>query len=538
MPTNTGRDFSPLPLFFFLFLHTQTPIPQHIIRNTRNHHSRCDKQRDLGPPFSLSQSSQQPTDKIQSSINNQIFPTQSFSSALPPQVELNYNEAIPSSRASSRNSATIPPQDFPVFTTDSQQSPWLPSSSPSLPAPSAHQTSSQFAPQQDFVLFDQPEPQRTSANSISSPAPPAVAQSAFGSLDINSHRRRSSQNRSESTSSPSLQNQRVIQIIQATGHQINSSAFTNRFNSPTQNQTHQTQHQQFYSSLSAPSSTPAVNQQNRPPRPPVPLFSEGVGNQQQHTAAKMDLHGMHSRHHASGKLDQKLTRTLDALNMDDFPPLEGGASTTAYSSPGIPAYDMNASSASSTTTNIGTVSPQDLFRDFTSAPGSAAFTNLTSPSLYGESPEFNDSLDVSPGFDTNDFGGNAGDPWFPLFPQEPMATTISALDQSPAQQPEELEVVPKASRRKSGNSPTSSHGRHSSVSGVNSRRRDKPLPPIVVDDPNDTVAMKRARNTLAARKSRERKAQKLEDLEEKIAKLEEERDHWKRLALASNSTTG
>ena len=96
--------------------------------------------------------------------------------------------------------------------------------------------------------------------------------------------------------------------------------------------------------------------------------------------------------------------------MDDFPPLEGGASTTAYSSPGIPAYDMNASSASSTTTNIGTVSPQDLFRDFTSAPGSAAFTNLTSPSLYGESPEFNDSLDVSPGFDTNDFGGNAGDP--------------------------------------------------------------------------------------------------------------------------------
>ena len=389
-------------------------------------------------------------------------------------------------------------------------------------------------------MFDQPEPQRTSVNrNVSSPAPLVAAQPAFGSLDINSHRRHSSQNPSDSASPPSLQNQRVAQIIQATGHQTNSSAFTNRFNSPTQNQTYQTQQQQFYASLSAPSSSPAVNQQNRPPRPPVPLFTEGIGNQQQSTAAKMDLHGMLSRGVALPSTFPKANEKIDALNLDDLPPLEGGASTTAYSSPGIPAYDMNVSSASSTTTNLGTVSPQDLFRDFTSAPNSTAFTNLTSPSLYGESPDFHDNLDVSPGFDTNDFGGNAGDPWYPLFPSEPMPTTsIPALDQSPAQQPEELEVVPKASRRKSGNSPASSHGRHSSVSGVNSRRRDKPLPPIVVDDPSDTIAMKRARNTLAARKSRERKAQKLEDLEEKIAKLEEERDHWKRMALGRGGATG
>jgi len=298
----------------------------------------------------------------------------------------------------------------------------------------------------------------------------------------------------------------VAQIIQATGHQISSSALTNRFKSPVQNQS-----QQFYASFSAPSSTAAVNQQNRPRRPPVPLFTEGIGNQQ--TAAKMDLH--------------------DALNMDDFPPLEGGASTTAYSSPGIPAYDMTASSASST--NLGTVSPQDLFRDFTSAPNSTTLTNLTSPSLYNESPAF-DSLDVSPAFDVSEFGSTT-DPWFPLFPSENTAVSIAA-DQSPAQQTEELEVVEKAPRRKSSNSPTTSHGRHSSVSGVNSRRRDKPLPPIVVDDPSDTVAMKRARNTLAARKSRERKAQRLEDLEEKIMKLEQERDHWKRIALGRGGSTG
>ena len=67
-----------------------------------------------------------------------------------------------------------------------------------------------------------------------------------------------------------------------------------------------------------------------------------------------------------------------------------------------------------------------------------------------------------------------------------------------------------------------------------SRKRDKPLPPIIVEDPNDTVAMKRARNTLAARKSRERKAQRFEELEERIAKLEAERDHWKTIALSKS----
>ena len=397
-------------------------------------------------------------------------------------------------------------------------------------------------------MFDQPEPQRTSVKrNLSSPAPSiAVAtQSATGSFDINnSHQRRSSQNNSDSALSSSLQNQRVAQIIQATGHQITSSAFTNRFNSPIQNQNQQ---QQFYASLASPSSNVAANQQNRPQRPPVPLFTEGIGNQRR-TAANMDLNGKHLPK-VDSKVDftlsseptVKLTESTDALNMDDFPSLEAGVSTTAYSSPGIPAYDMTASSASSTTTNLGTVSPQDLFRDFTtSAPNSTAFTNLTSPSLYDGSPEFNDSLDISPAFDTGDFGNNTADPWYPLFPEGTMANTsipaMDSLDQSPAQQPEELEVVPKASRRKSGNSPasTSSHGRHSSVSGVNSRRRDKPLPPIVVDDPSDTIAMKRARNTLAARKSRERKAQKLEDLEEKIAKLEQERDYWKRAALSRN----
>ncbi|KAI5922898.1 hypothetical protein F4810DRAFT_720750 [Camillea tinctor] len=392
--------------------------------------------------------------------------------------------------------------------------------SPSLPAQPAHHNFQPQPPQQDFVLFDTPQPTRTNVNlPISSP---------FGSLNTN--RRRSSNQHSVSASASPLQNQRVHQIIQATGHPSSPSAFTNRINSPAQNL-----NQQFYASLSAPPSTPAVNQQNRPVRPPVPLFTQGIGNQQ--PPAKMDLQGNFSSASSPLHPTQRL-HGLDALSLEEFTAFGGGASTTAFSSPAIPGYDVNVSSASSSTTNIGTVSPHDLLirEPFTSAPNSSALTNLTSPSIYNESPDFTDAFEVSPNFEHGDFGTSSSDPWFPLFPQgESTLTEPAPVTDSPAQKSEELEVVEATSqpRRKSGNSPSSgSHGRHSSVSGVNSRRRDKPLPPIVVDDPNDSVAMKRARNTLAARKSRERKAQRLEELEETIAKLEEERDHWKRIALS------
>ncbi|GAB1315881.1 General control protein [Madurella fahalii] len=318
----------------------------------------------------------------------------------------------------------------------------------------------------------------------------------------------------QASTSPSLQNQRVANIIQATGHQATSSAFTNRFSSPAQNPlTHQ-----FYAT-SAPSSSVALGlqKQNKPPRPPVPLFQQGAGNAPQ---GKMNIQG---------------------LDLDDFTAFEGGASTTAYSSPALPTVFDLGTSTSSSTTNMGTVSPQDLLvhEPFLSAPNSTALTALTSPSIYNESPDFGDGYDVSPNFGSGDFdGGVGGDSWFPLFPPAEPQSKLSQKpvnpDSSPASTSDDLEVVESGARRhrrkSSGTSPPS--GRHSSVAGVSSRRRDKPLPPIIVDDPTDVVAMKRARNTLAARKSRERKAQRLEELEEKIAKLTEERDHWKNKALA------
>lgn len=334
-------------------------------------------------------------------------------------------------------------------------------------------------------MFDQP--QRSSANrSHSSPASAAAFGSPNNTLNNISRRHSSNAQVDSEASSPALQNQRVAQIIQATGHQTSSPAFTNRYHSPAQNQ----------------------QQQNKPQRPPVPLFHQSA------TSRAMDLN--------------------DALTLEDMAAFTGGIPTAAYPSPAASGYDM-AGSSSASSTNMGTVSPQDLFvRELPSAPNSTAFTNLTSPSLYNGSPDF-DNFDVSPNFGHTDFdlSAGSGDAWFPLFPQDNTITeALAAIDQSPLVQNLDLEPAAQP-RRKSGTSPTSTgHGRHSSVSGVNSRRRDKPLPPIVVDDPSDNTAMKRARNTLAARKSRERKAQKLEDLEDKIAKLEEERDHWKRIALS------
>jgi hypothetical protein len=54
--------------------------------------------------------------------------------------------------------------------------------------------------------------------------------------------------------------------------------------------------------------------------------------------------------------------------------------------------------------------------------------------------------------------------------------------------------------------------------GTAARARETPLPPVIVDDPNDTIDKKRARNTLAARNSRNKKTRRFQELED-LAKL-------------------
>jgi len=202
---------------------------------------------------------------------------------------------------------------------------------------------------------------------------------------------------------------------------------------------------------------------------------------------------------------------------------------------------------------MGTVSPQELtLNDLTfSAPSSTAFTNLTSPSGYNESPNL---FDDSPMIEGDGLHGQ--DDWFPLFQEGIVNETIEAhpieaqyqqpVEASPLltleqlESPEILDVEEQitvgeqlrasSERRRSSNSPSVTT-KASASAGVSARRRNQPLPPIIVEDKNDVVAMKRARNTLAARKSRQKKMEKFEELETELAKVKEERDYWKSLAL-------
>jgi len=221
---------------------------------------------------------------------------------------------------------------------------------------------------------------------------------------------------------------------------------------------------------------------------------------------------------------------------------------SAYSSPALPTvYDQQFQMHSPAgSTHAGTVSPQDLLvrEPSMSAPNSSALTNLTSPSMYNESPDF-EPWETSPMFAVGDSELDVGgqDPWFSLFPDAKKGLDESKADNdlsdsqsgdSPLLPDEELQVGDHL-RNKVRSTKSSPNNKHASVSGVGSRKRDKPLPPIVVEDPNDTAAMKRARNTLAARKSRQKKMEKVEELEAKIVVLENERDHWKALALSRSN---
>lgn len=222
---------------------------------------------------------------------------------------------------------------------------------------------------------------------------------------------------------------------------------------------------------------------------------------------------------------------IQGIDFDDLRNMDSAASATTYSSPAMPSvFDVNGS-CSSSMANIGTVSPQDLLvhDPYMSAPNSTALTALTSPSIYNESPDFNDSFNMSPNLEGGDIDNGTGDAWFPLFPAD-VSLDMAGSDRSFNQDTSNQASLESATRHKKRKSGGASPSRQSSGSGVGSRRREKPLPPIVIDDPSDVIAMKRARNTLAARKSRERKAQRLDELEDRIAELERERDYWKQLA--------
>lgn len=186
----------------------------------------------------------------------------------------------------------------------------------------------------------------------------------------------------------------------------------------------------------------------------------------------------------------------------------------------------------------GTVSPTDLMMD-ASAPPSTSFTDMSTPSF--ESPGYF-SHDTSPLFATDSDLGPGHEDWESLFPTESLPA-IKPDDQKPnnvaARQAPSLASPMTRTVSSPGQSPRtgrSSTRRPSSISGVKARNRDKPLPPIVYDQ-CDPVAAKRARNTEAARKSRARKIELQETMQQRISELErnleesrQREQYWKSIA--------
>ncbi|KAG6007485.1 hypothetical protein E4U21_005953 [Claviceps maximensis] len=435
-----------------------------------------------------------PSVKITSQDINNIFSTPSSPHPARLSVDLDFSSAIDSICSSTLVTANISAQDSPVFTTDSQSS-WLPNLLTSPPVTSAQPSQSPLQKPQDFVLFDSPEPCQAALN---------LSSSLFGQ-HRHSHHRQKDTNLVNAT----LQNQRVAQPLQALGQHPSCPVNANHF-AP----------RSYASSVPTSAVSLSPYQRIHSARPPVPLFNQSTGTVHQ----------------------QQPTKMMNAADVDldfpaDFTAFGGGAAL--FPSPAMSSAGDFCGNKSSSASTLSTISPHELLNnDFMSTPNSAALTALTTPSSnYMESPDA--GFDVSPNFGSMEYEGFS-DSWVSLFPSEPSCkeAQVKELEQASTETGDDEDFVKDqasavGSRTTINKSPASG-GRHSSVAGVNSRRRSKPLSPIIAPDVNDIPAMKRHRNTLAARKSRERKALRLMELEDQIAKLEAERDHWKSVALSQS----
>ncbi|PGH32680.1 hypothetical protein GX50_04527 [[Emmonsia] crescens] len=280
-----------------------------------------------------------------------------------------------------------------------------------------------------------------------------------------------------------------------------------------------------YYAASAPSNSPRSN------RPPVPLFSNSAENIYQN----LNIQQVHRRMMSTSNIPQDFAELIDFpanLTAEDFVPSPGAMDFTSINDP----PKMG---------NPVTVSPKDLMLD-AAFPPSTSFTDISTPSFdspgyfsQNTSPLFFADSDLAPGHEH----------WDSLFPSDThgsitlekstnyaqnLSHSISASHSSSSPALKSSDSSAEESPRPNGRSSV----RHSSVSGVKPRHREKPLPPIEYD-PKDTTAAKRARNTEAARKSRARKLELQMHMEAKIAELEaslaesrKREAYWKSVAEA------
>jgi len=179
-----------------------------------------------------------------------------------------------------------------------------------------------------------------------------------------------------------------------------------------------------------------------------------------------------------------------------------------------------------------TVSPSDLFLD---APNSSVFSQLDTPSMYdGGSPDDSENYDTSPMLTSIESLGSFTDSWYPLFQAnetlddtlQHSTSLISSLEVTDDSLPA-LSAVTKSIEA----GPPALLRALSTPSGVHKNRRTgKTLEPIELEE-LDVVSAKRAKNTMAARKSRQKKRDIEEQLRIELAAMTAERDKWMHEAI-------
>lgn len=179
-----------------------------------------------------------------------------------------------------------------------------------------------------------------------------------------------------------------------------------------------------------------------------------------------------------------------------------------------PTPNFTAINTSPSMQNTATVSPQELLNSYATPESGYLESPLMGSSAYNTTPlEDGGLMDETLDFSSMDM---------PLFPQDGMGQFI----ETPMQRVHSQTFTQSSSaspmiRQRSGPSPGSRPGtahsrKHSLVAGVTKASATKPrkaLPEIIIQEDDAKEIAKRKKNTAAARKSRENRANRMENLE-------------------------
>lgn len=185
-----------------------------------------------------------------------------------------------------------------------------------------------------------------------------------------------------------------------------------------------------------------------------------------------------------------------------------------------PTSNFTAINTSPAMQNAATVSPQELLNSFTTPESSYLESPIMGSSAYATTPLedggfMDDSLDYS---SMN----------MPLFPQDGMDQFMETpmqrvQSQSFSQSASASPMVRQRSGPSPGSRPGTAHSRKQSltagVAKASASKSRKPLPEIVIKEDDAKEIAKRKKNTAAARKSRENRANRMEALEAEVLRL-------------------